>query len=256
MSITIRFRKTSNGLFSAYLDQYSKGHRAYMHPDITLTQDYSQVLKDRLGNIKKDASGKPLYPKVKPEDKEKMKTLERLKLEQEVALANNRLGFGKAGKKIFIHAYFEKIALEKNNNSHYANLSRRLKEYVGDHFPLCEFDELKIKGFFTFMRKRGCKEISIQTYYYGLSAGLQIAVREKIIAINPKVYLSRKDKPKSDETKREYLTFEELKKLTVTPFPYPNKQIADAFVFACMCGLRIGDLVRRTHSDIVEGVLH
>ena len=76
MSINIRFRKTSHGLYSAYLDVYSKGQREYYHPDIIVTEDYSQAQRDRQGNLKKDASGKLIYPKIKPEDKEKMKSLE------------------------------------------------------------------------------------------------------------------------------------------------------------------------------------
>ncbi len=255
MSINIRFRKTSQGLYSSYIDIYSKGQREYFYPDIIVTEDYSQPLKDRQGKTKKDASGKPIYPKVKPEDKDKMKSLERIKLEKEVDLANNRFGFGKSGKKIFMHDYFNNIASEKKKGNAYCQLAKRLEEYVGDHFPLQEFDEFKIKGFFNFMRKRGCKENTIQTNYYSLIAGLQIAVREKIITVNPKVYLSGKDKPTSDETKRDFLTLEELKKLKATPFPHSNKQIGEAFLFACLTGLRISDLAARKHSEIIEGVL-
>ncbi len=255
MSINIRFRKTSQGLFSPYLDIYSKGQREYLHPDIIVTEDYSQAQRDRQGNLKKDASGKLIYPKVKPEDKEKMKSLERLKLEKEVDLANNRLGFGKSGRKIFIHDYFKKIAREKPNAPIYKILAKSLEEYAGDHFPIQEFDVYKIKGFFAFFRKRGCKEISVQTYYYCLIAGLQIAVREKIIPVNPKVYLSAREKPVSDETKREYLTLEELRKMKAIPFPHKNKQLGEAFLFACLTGLRISDVINRKHSEIVEGVL-
>lgn len=255
MSINIRYRKTSNGLYSTYLDIYQKGQREYFYPDIIVTLDYSQALRDRQGKIKRDETGKPLYPKIQTEDKEKMQTLERIKLEKEVDLANNRLGFGKSGKKIFIHDYFKKVAAEKANYPLYKRLASRLEEYAGDHFPIQDFDASKIKGFLNFFRKRGCKEVSIQTYYYGLIAGLQIAVREKIITVNPKVYLSSKEKPVSDETKREFLTVDELKKLKATPFPHRNKQIGDAFLFACLTGLRISDVVRRKHSEIVEEVL-
>ena len=255
MSINIRFRKTSGGLFSAYLDIYSKGQREYIYPDIIVSEDYSQPLKDRQGKPKKNLQGKTLYPKVQPEDKEKVKTLERLKLEKEVDLANNRLGFGKSTKKIFIHDYFRKIGNEKKKGNLYTSLTKRLQEYVGDHFPIQEFDEFKIKGFFNHLRKRGCKESTIQTNYYSLIAGLQIAVREKIITVNPKVFLSIKDKPVNDETKREYLTLEEIKKLKITPFPHKNQQLADAFLFACLTGLRISDVVRRKHQEIVEDVM-
>ncbi len=255
MSINIRFRKTSKGLFNSYIDIYSKGQRQYFYPDIIVTDDYSQPLKDRQGNTKKDASGKPIYPKVKPEDKEKMKSLERLKLEKEVDLANNRLGFGKSGKKVFLHEHFNRIAKEKPKTKLYSQLAKRLEEYIGNHFALQEFDEYRIKGFFSFMRKRGCKESSIQTFYYMLIAGLQIAVREKIIAVNPKVYLSKMDKPSCEETKRAFLTLEELKKLKATPFPHRNKQAGEAFLFACLTGLRISDLTERKHSEIIEGVL-
>lgn len=254
MSINIRYRKNSNGLYCGYLDIYSKGKRQYFYPDIIVTEDYSQALRDRQGKIKRDPKGKPLYPKIHEEDKEKIKTLERIKLEKEVDLANNRLGFGKSGKSVFIHSYFNKIASETKYHL-YKQLAFQLEEYVGNRFAIIDFDVDKLKGFLNFFREKGCKESSIQTYYYVFTAGLQKAVREKIIPVNPKTYLSSKEKPSSDEKKREFLTLEEIKKLKATPFPHTNKQIGDAFLFACLTGLRISDIISRKHSDIKDGVL-
>jgi hypothetical protein len=70
MGISIRFRKVSNGLYSAYLDCYHKGKRNLEHTEMLLTQDYSKPILDKAGKPKLNEKGQPIYPKVKPEDRE------------------------------------------------------------------------------------------------------------------------------------------------------------------------------------------
>ena len=57
------------------------------------------------------------------------------------------------------------------------------------------------------------------------------------------------------EGKREFLTFEEIRKLEQTP--YIKENIRKAFLFACYCGLRVGDVTDLRWSDIsINGGRH
>lgn len=72
-----------------------------------------------------------------------------------------------------------------------------------------------------------------------------IAMREGIIRLNPTAAVERFKEPESD---REFLTIEELKRLTKTP--PPNKELAQAFYFSCLTGLRWSDIVKLKWSEV------
>ena len=74
-----------------------------------------------------------------------------------------------------------------------------------------------------------------------------IAMREGIIRLNPTVGVERFKEPESD---REFLTIEELKRLTKTP--PPNEMLAQAFFFSCLTGLRWSDIVKMKWSEVQE----
>ena len=74
-----------------------------------------------------------------------------------------------------------------------------------------------------------------------------IAMREGIIRINPTAGVERFKEPESD---REFLTIEEIKKLRKTP--PPNEDLAQAFFFSCLTGLRWSDIVKLKWSEVQE----
>lgn len=73
-----------------------------------------------------------------------------------------------------------------------------------------------------------------------LSCSLSMAVQANRIAINPWNRLSRNEKPKNPESKREYLTIAEVKALIDTPCKCDI--VKRAYLFSCFCGLRLGDV--------------
>lgn len=255
MGISIRFRKVSKGLYSAYIDCYHKGKRTYEHTAMVLTQDYSKPILDRNGKPKLNEKGQPIYPRIKQEDRDKLEILERLKLEREVSILQNTYSFVKREKKTPLVEFIAKIGSTKKSAKCYTDLIPSLNEFVGAEFSIQDFDEEKLRGYFFFLRKKGYGENTIQKMYFGINATLNQAVREKIIVTNPKAFLARHEIPSGCESKREFLSSEELKRLWDTPFPNKNKQIADAFIVGCMTGLRVSDLCKIKHSDVVDGFL-
>lgn len=67
---------------------------------------------------------------------------------------------------------------------------------------------------------------------------------------NPYLTLASCDKIKVKEKVREYLTVEELKRLVDTPCSY--EIVKQVFLFACNCGLRIGDIEALTWNDVIK----
>lgn len=84
---------------------------------------------------------------------------------------------------------------------------------------------------------------------------LSAAWQKRYIKNNPWKSLSFQEKIARPESKREFLTFEEIRKLEQTP--YIKENIRKAFLFACYCGLRVGDVTDLRWRDIsVNGGRH
>lgn len=86
------------------------------------------------------------------------------------------------------------------------------------------------------------------SYYTTLRTALNEAVREKLIESNPWYRLEKSDKIKVPESKRDFLTIEEIKRMIATPFF--NEPVRRAYLFSCFCGLRISDIRKLRWRDI------
>lgn len=84
---------------------------------------------------------------------------------------------------------------------------------------------------------------------------LSAAWQKGYIKSNPWKSLSAQEKIARPESKREFLTLDEVSKLEDTP--YIKENIRRAFLFACYCGLRVGDITDLRWSDLsVNGGRH
>ena len=91
--------------------------------------------------------------------------------------------------------------------------------------------------------------------FWNLGITLSSARQKGYIKSNPWELLGSHEKIQQPEGKREFLTFEEIRKLVQTP--YIKENIRKAFLFACYCGLRVGDVTDLRWSDIsVNGGRH
>jgi site-specific recombinase XerC len=86
-------------------------------------------------------------------------------------------------------------------------------------------------------------------YLAKLKAALNIAIKEKILTVNPAQDISI-DK---ENTHTENLTIEEIRKLYESPCM--SDQTKRAFIFSCFTGLRISDIKKLTWDEIRDNHL-
>lgn len=255
MSVTLRLRKMSHKGFTAYFDLYRKGQRRYEYPEVYLQQDYLHPLKDPDGCLLKDSRGNPRYPKPTEQDKLKLDLLEKLRLQRELQLKNEEYGFADSRiKKINLIDYVAEIYREKKSQNYY-NLIQQLKKSMGLQVPFGQVDEKTVKQFLHYLKEAHLSSNTRCTYFAILCSVFNEAIRDKIITQNPCKLIPRQDRPKHEESKRTFLNLEELTKLAATPMPCRNHQVKEAFLFCCLTGLRISDVLSIRYSDISEGVL-
>lgn len=92
--------------------------------------------------------------------------------------------------------------------------------------------------------KHPVSQNSASAYYSTFRGLLKIAYIEKMFKENLNDYLEKID---CQDTKREYLTLDEVKRLAATPCKIPVLKAAS--LFSCLTGLRISDIINLQWSD-------
>lgn len=89
---------------------------------------------------------------------------------------------------------------------------------------------------------------SAANYVGYFSTALNAAVRAEVIPENPIMTLAPTERIKVPESKREYLTIDEIKALIDTECP--REDVKRAYLFSCYCGLRLSDIYALRWKDI------
>ncbi len=103
----------------------------------------------------------------------------------------------------------------------------------------------------TYIRKRGGGHLaqrSVAAYSETLRTVLNAAKKERLIARNPWDDLALNEKPHRPESKREFLTIDEVKKMADAECG--NPMVKRAYMFSCFTGLRISDIRALKWGDI------
>ena len=95
-----------------------------------------------------------------------------------------------------------------------------LKEYAGERVTMDQVDKTFCQGYIDY---------------------LLTEFRADVIKLNPFTKIGNSDKIRRPESKREYMTIEELRALIATPMK--NESVKQAYLFSCFCGLRISDII-------------
>lgn len=220
--IRLRQRKTSTGLISLYLDIYAKGKRSY---------EYLRLY---------------LVPEKNREDKRKnnetLQLAEAIKAKRIVELRNGDYGFKTEDNNINFYSYY--IGLMRTKSEHtqiiwnavalmLQTFDERLKERTW-----AEIDKNYIKKFVQFLEKSDLSQNSQVIYFSKIVACCNKAVADGIIQQSPALGV---EKPKKQDTERQYLTIDEVRRLAETDCKYPR--LKDAFLFSCLTGLRRSDII-------------
>ena len=153
----------------------------------------------------------------------------------------------------FNHLTERKIAGSNGNGGNWKSTYEHLKEFCDGYDPTLEnIDDRFLEGFKEYLlknvRRRGKGKLntnSAQSYYNKVRASIREAFMNKMIKENPCAQVRG---IKGEETHRQYLNLEELKKLSATPCE--NDLLKRAFLFSALTGLRWGDVRSLTWGKI------
>jgi integrase len=229
MGVHLREKKLGNGQISYYLDIYHNKTRWYEFLEI-------HINKNR--------------PSEDDKEKKRLATEIRAKRENELIVEDNGL-LDKSKRKADFIAWFEKYIAEKHNkNTHNATTLMHLKKHLGRK-PL-SFMVLTpdwIRGFIKYLLSK-VRPNTARCYIKDLFAGMEEAVRQDIIPVNPFRKIPRHERIKQQGTFRRGYTIEQLQHLFDTPCKI-HPQIKQAYFFSCFSGLRWSDVNCLRWSEIL-----
>jgi len=256
--VRIRFKQLSNGNQSIYLDYYTG--------DVIRKENYVG------GKRKYEFLKLYLIPERTREDKAKNEaTLALAKAIQSkriVEVQNDAHGFQNTNKsRVNLLEYLENIGKEsaEQGSRNYArtvlNTVRALKLFRGDYIAFRDVDKEFLSEFTDYLRqmpkaskygvlKDGGRlsNNSVVSYYGTLRTAINRAYKEGIITVNPTKEFDFASKVRQEPSRREYLTIDELKTLINTECRH--EIVKRAFLFSCLCGLRVSDIRKLKWCDL------
>ena len=242
--VHLRTKKIAHGKESIYLDIVKDGVRRKEYLGLYLVPE--QTRADRVIN------------------RATLKTAEEIKAKRLIELLEGKLTFaGKKAAKVNLIEWLEEQRLYyyDNDNMNYSktihNLIRHLELFNAKQVTLKEVTPAFLRKFLEYLRGDGankyggrlCQE-TIYTYFTILSILMNKAVRLDLIASNPFHKLSQAEKPQRRTKKKEYLTLDEVKRMSVAECD--DWRVKYAFLFCCFTGLRYVDVSRLKWKHIVE----
>ncbi len=256
--VRIRFKQLSNGNQSIYLEYYTG--------DVIRKENYVG------GKRKYEFLKLYLIPERTREDKAKNEaTLALAKAIQSkriVEVQNDAHGFQNTNKsRVSLLDYLENIGKQsaEQGSRNYArtvlNTVRALKLFRGDYIAFRDVDKEFLSEFTDYLRqmpkasKYGVLKAggrlsnnSVVSYYGTLRTAINRAYKEGIITVNPTKEFDFASKVRQEPSRREYLTIDELKTLINTECRH--KIVKRAFLFSCLCGLRVSDIRKLKWCDL------
>jgi len=256
--VRIRFKQLSNGNQSIYLDYYTG--------DVIRKENYVG------GKRKYEFLKLYLIPERTREDRVKNEaTLALAKAIQSkriVEVQNDAHGFQNTNKsRVNLLDYLENIGKQsaEQGSRNYArtvlNTVRALKLFRGDYIAFRDVDKEFLSEFTDYLRqmpkasKYGVLKTggrlsnnSVVSYYGTLRTAINRAYKEGIITVNPTKEFDFASKVRQEPSRREYLTLDELKTLINTECRH--EIVKRAFLFSCLCGLRVSDIRKLRWCDL------
>jgi integrase len=254
--VTLRKKKISKGRQSLYLDFYP----AIPHPETG-----EPTRREFLGLY---IFEKPKTPTDKQHNTETLQIGESIRQKRENFLnkpeiyseyEKEQLRKKELGEQCFIE-YFRKLANKRkaSNHDNWVSALNYIEAFTNGKLKFADLNERFLEDFkeylLTTKSKRSYKttlsQNSAVSYFNKVKAALKQAYKDGLLQTD----LNAKVSPiKAAETRREYLTIEELNKLVKTPCN--NELLKRAALFSALTGLRFSDIQKMVWGEIeyIEG---
>lgn len=236
--VRLRMKSLSDGSKSLYLDIYRDGKRTYEYLKM-------YIIPETDNNARK-------------QNQVTMTAANAIKSKRIIELTNGEAGI-ETKEKVFLLDWMEiyRENQEKHDKKDVNQIkvaTRILKAYAGERTTLDQIDRKfcldYIDYLYTEYRPKGKRlsNFTLRNYCRVLNSALNAAVRAKLIVANPLNELERSEKIRLPESKRSYMTIEEVRALIATPMK--NEAVKCAYLFSCFCGLRVSDIVGLKWKDV------
>ena len=256
--VRIRFKQLSNGNQSIYLEYYTG--------DVIRKENYVG------GKRKYEFLKLYLIPERTREDKAKNEAMlalaKAIQSRRIVEVQNDAHGFQNTNKsRVNLLDYLENIGKQsaEQGSRNYArtvlNTVRALRLFRGDYIAFRDVDKEFLSEYTDYLRqmpkasKYGVLKTggrlsnnSVVSYYGTLRTAINRAYKEGIITVNPTKEFDFASKVRQEPSRREYLTLDELKTLINTECRH--EIVKRAFLFSCLCGLRVSDIRKLRWCDL------
>ncbi|MCB9188719.1 MAG: site-specific integrase [Flavobacteriales bacterium] len=249
--VTLRQKKISKGRQSLYLDFYP----AIPHPETG-----EPTRREFLGLY---IFEKPKTPIDKQHNTETLQIGESIRQKRENFLnkpeiyseyEKEQLRKKEKGEQCFIE-YFRKLANKRkaSNHDNWVSALNYIEAFTNGKLKFADLNEKFLEDFKEYLLSTKSKKSdkttlsqnSAVSYFNKVKAALKQAYKDGILQTD----LNAKISPiKAAETRREYLTIEELNKLVKTPCN--NDLLKRAALFSALTGLRFSDIQKMTWSEL------
>lgn len=239
--IRLRMKDLSNGNKSLYLDIYRAGKRSYEYLKMYLIPetDYNAKMQNQATLTAANA----------------------IKSKRIIEIINSEAGIKQETdtSKVYLldwmETYMENQAKRgKKDRNQIKKTIDILKAYGAETVTMDMIDKPFCQGYINYLtteyRPKGktVSNFTIHTYYQVVNGALNAAVRADILSENPFNKISSSEKIHKPESKREYMTIDEVRSLIKTPMS--NEAVKGAYLFSCFCGLRISDIKELTWENV------
>lgn len=238
--VFLREKKLLHGKRGLYLDFY---------PPIT----HPETLKEtRREHLRLNIFEKPKTEIEKEHNKETKLLAENIRAQRQLEFQAGVYGFVtvRNKQKDFI-AYFRllaesKLQGSKSNYENWLSVLKYLEKFTGGIYKFGDLSERFCLDFKDFLLNQTMlSNNSASSYFDKFKIAVRDAFRNKMLSENPAENIKS---IKLQDTKREFLTLEELHKLAETPFEYDD--LRRASLFSTLTGLRYSDIAKLIWKEV------
>lgn len=241
--VRMRFKKLANGSKSIYLDIYVDGKRSYEYLKLYILPE--------------------LNANIKEQNRTTMAAAEKIKSQRIIQLTEDKAALRHVSKRagILVADWLDTYKEDREKNgARGMKIVRQLKRVLELYRKGARMKDVNkefLLGFIDYLRNdyrtpKGTPAAAFTQWgYFGIfNSALNAAVQADVIPDNPVNRLTPQERIKVSESKREYLSIDEIRTLIATECSH--EIVKRAFMFSCYCGLRLSDVYALKWKDLVR----